>query len=285
MHIFTTHTKLQNYLQCLDTQTIGFVPTMGALHDGHASLIRRAKKENDITLVSIFVNPRQFNDAADYEKYPRTTDNDLFLLESIDCDVVYLPQEDDIYANFNSCKIDFKGLDKIYEGQFRAGHFQGVVDVVYRLFDIVKPTNAYFGEKDFQQLAIIKLMVEQKNLPINIVSCEIVREASGLAMSSRNKRLSADKLKFAAEIYRILQENCKFIERNLNKLSEQIINEINNVPFLETEYVIFCKSDTLEQIYEYDENIKTRICVAVWCGNVRLIDNFCVSMAGEINNL
>ena len=148
---------------------IGLVPTMGALHEGHASLIRRSVAENDCTVVSVFVNPRQFNDPNDYKNYPITTDADIALLESVKCDILYLPTADDIYNGYDGCKMDFHGLDRMYEGEFRPGHFQGVVDIVYRLFDLVKPDFAYFGEKDFQQVAIIKLMVKQKNLPLGFL--------------------------------------------------------------------------------------------------------------------
>ena len=212
MKIINTVAEYKDFLSATDKKQTGFVPTMGALHRGHLSLVRKALSENDLTVVSIFVNPKQFNDKKDFEKYPRTLEKDLELLKNEKCDIVFVPKTDDIYNNYDGIKIDFKGLDKIYEGKFRPGHFQGVVDIVYRLFEIVKPDNAYFGEKDFQQLAIIKLMVKQFNLPINIVSCEIVREKSGLAMSSRNERLTEEQREIASFIYKtmiFIKENAK----------------------------------------------------------------------------
>ncbi len=254
---------------------LGFVPTMGALHEGHASLIRRSVAENDCTMVSVFVNPRQFNDPNDYKNYPITTDADIALLESVKCDILYLPTADDIYNGYDGCKMDFHGLDRMYEGEFRPGHFQGVVDIVYRLFDLVKPDFAYFGEKDFQQVAIIKLMVKQKNLPLTIVPCPIVREESGLAKSSRNKLLTAEQLEVAPQIYRIITETCAEIPESQtpDALIETLKSKIDSVKFMKMEYAAFCNSENLELLSKFDKKIGTRLCIAVWCGNIRLIDN------------
>ncbi len=254
---------------------LGFVPTMGALHEGHASLIRRSVAENDCTVVSVFVNPRQFNDPNDYKNYPITTDADIALLESVKCDILYLPTADDIYNGYDGCKMDFHGLDRMYEGEFRPGHFQGVVDIVYRLFDLVKPDFAYFGEKDFQQVAIIKLMVKQKNLPLTIVPCPIVREESGLAKSSRNKLLTAEQLEVAPQIYRIITETCAEITESQtpDALIETLKSKIDSVKFMKMEYAAFCNSENLELLSKFDKKIGTRLCIAVWCGNIRLIDN------------
>lgn len=254
---------------------LGFVPTMGALHEGHASLIRRSVAENDCTVVSVFVNPRQFNDPNDYKNYPITTDADIALLESVKCDILYLPTSEDIYNGYDGCKMDFHGLDRMYEGEFRPGHFQGVVDIVYRLFDLVKPDFAYFGEKDFQQVAIIKLMVKQKNLPLTIVPCPIVREESGLAKSSRNKLLTAEQLEVAPQIYRIITETCAEITESQtpNALIETLKSKIDSVEFMKMEYAAFCNSENLELLSKFDKKIGTRLCIAVWCGKIRLIDN------------
>ena len=254
---------------------LGFVPTMGALHEGHASLIRRSVAENDCTVVSVFVNPRQFNDPNDYKNYPITTDADIALLESVNCDILYLPTADDIYNGYDGCKMDFHGLDRMYEGEFRPGHFQGVVDIVYRLFDLVKPDFSYFGEKDFQQVAIIKLMVKQKNLPLTIVPCPIVREENGLAKSSRNRLLTAEQLEVAPQIYRTITEVCSEISENQapKSLIETLKTKIDSIKFMRMEYATFCNSETLEQLGKFDKNIATRLCIAVWCGNIRLIDN------------
>lgn len=259
----------------LKGKRLGFVPTMGALHEGHASLIRRSVAENDCTVVSVFVNPRQFNDPNDYKNYPITTDADIALLESVKCDILYLPTADDIYNGYDGCKMDFHGLDRMYEGEFRPGHFQGVVDIVYRLFDLVKPDFAYFGEKDFQQVAIIKLMVKQKNLPITIVPCPIVREESGLAKSSRNKLLTAEQLEVAPQIYRIITETCAEIPESQtpDALIETLKSKIDSVKFMKMEYAAFCNSENLELLSKFDKKIGTRLCIAVWCGNIRLIDN------------
>lgn len=254
---------------------LGFVPTMGALHEGHASLIRRSVAENDCTVVSVFVNPRQFNDPNDYKNYPITTDADIALLKSVKCDILYLPTADDIYNGYDGCKMDFHGLDRMYEGEFRPGHFQGVVDIVYRLFDLVKPDFAYFGEKDFQQVAIIKLMVKQKNLPLTIVPCPIVREESGLAKSSRNKLLTAEQLEVAPQIYRIITETCAEIPESQtpDALIETLKSKIDSVKFMKMEYAAFCNSENLELLSKFDKKIGTRLCITVWCGNIRLIDN------------
>jgi len=253
----------------------GFVPTMGALHKGHISLVEMSLAENDITVVSIFVNPRQFNDKTDFEKYPRNLERDLKLLENVGCHVVFVPENDDIYYNYNGFDMDFEGLDKIYEGEFRPGHFKGVVDIVYRLFDIVKPNNAYFGEKDFQQMAIIKLMVKQAKLPINIIACEIVRENSGLAMSSRNERLSAEQREIASNIYKTMlkvKENAKPNDYTLKWISF-FEKEINKFPFLKYEYAAFCEPNTLKAVEKFEKNKDVRFLVAVWCDKIRLIDN------------
>ena len=259
----------------LKGKRLGFVPTMGALHEGHASLIRRSVKENDCTMVSVFVNPRQFNDPNDYKNYPITTDADIALLESVKCDILYLPTADDIYNGYDGCKMDFHGLDRMYEGEFRPGHFQGVVDIVYRLFDLVKPDFAYFGEKDFQQVAIIKLMVKQKNLPLTIVPCPIVREENGLAKSSRNRLLTAEQLEVAPQIYKIISETCAEIPESQtpDTIIETLKNKIDSVKFMKMEYAAFCNSETLELLNQFDKKIGTRLCIAVWCGNIRLIDN------------
>ena len=259
----------------LSNKRLGFVPTMGALHEGHASLIRRSVAENDLTVVSVFVNPRQFNDPNDFKNYPITTDADIALLESVKCDVLYLPTADDIYNGYEGCKMDFHGLDRMYEGEFRPGHFQGVVDVVYRLFNLVKPNYAYFGEKDFQQVAIIKLMVKQKNMPLTIVPCPIVREESGLAKSSRNKLLSVEQIAVAPQIYKTITAACSEVyeKDNPENVIETLRTKIDAIDFMKMEYATFCNSETLEQLSKFDKKITTRLCIAVWCGKIRLIDN------------
>jgi pantoate--beta-alanine ligase len=275
MKIINSVAEYKDFLGASNKKQTGFVPTMGALHQGHLSLVRKSLSENDLTVVSIFVNPKQFNDKNDFEKYPRTLEKDLELLKNEKCDIVFVPQTDDIYNNYTGIKIDFKELDKIYEGKFRPGHFQGVVDIVYRLFEIVKPDKAYFGEKDFQQLAIIKLMVKQTNLPIIIVPCEIVREKSGLAMSSRNERLTAEQREIASFIYKtmlIIKENAKSGD-NPQTWINFFQTEINKHTPLKYEYATFCEPNTLNSVSVFEKNKGVQLCVAVWCDEVRLIDN------------
>lgn len=277
MKIIKTVKEFEDYRssKIVSTKSIGFVPTMGALHKGHLSLIEKSVINNDITIVSIFVNPRQFNDQNDYNNYPINIDEDIKLLESVKCDVLFSPLNDDIYKSYSGFKMDFKGLDNLYEGEFRPGHFQGVVDIVYLLFSIVKPNNSYFGEKDFQQLAIIKLMVKQSGLKINIVPCPIVRELSGLAMSSRNKRLNVEEQGQASNIYKVLRiykDKIK-VSDNPQDIIIKITEEINKEEIFEVEYVVFCDAETLESIEKFKANTNIMLCLAVWCKKVRLIDN------------
>ncbi|MDD2635535.1 MAG: pantoate--beta-alanine ligase [Bacteroidales bacterium] len=262
-------------LQMSGNKTIGFVPTMGALHKGHMSLVEQSVKNNEITVASIFINPRQFNDKSDFDNYPVNHENDLELLDKAGCDIVFLPSIDDIYKNFVGFNMDFNGLDKIYEGEFRPGHFQGVVDIVYRLFEIVQPNKAYFGLKDFQQLAIIKLMTKLANFNIEIVSCPIVREKSGLAMSSRNLRLSKEQFKNAANIYRLLIviSNKLKVGEDTDKYCQFFIDEIEKIPDMKAEYCVFCNPESLDLVKKINKNSQIIMCVAVWCGKIRLIDN------------
>ncbi len=253
----------------------GFVPTMGALHAGHISLVDKSVKENDVTIVSIFVNPTQFNDKTDFENYPVSIDADLRMLQNANCDFVFMPHYEDVYQNYSGYKMDFEGLDNIYEGEFRPGHFQGVVDIVFRLFDIIAPTNSYFGEKDFQQLAIIKLMVKKAKLNLKLIPCEILREESGLAMSSRNERLSSTQRRIASEIYKTLDsvKNSVSIFSNPSQLILDITAKIDENEGLKTEYVVFCEPESLKSVNIFEKNTSVRLCIAVWCGKIRLIDN------------
>jgi len=256
-------------------QTIGFVPTMGALHKGHISLVEKSVKESDYTIVSVFVNPKQFNEQSDFDNYPVNYSSDLKLLEYSGCDMVFMPKSDDIYSDYDGFEIDFGGLDKVYEGEFRPGHFQGVVDVVYRLFDLVKPQKSYFGQKDFQQLAIIKRLVSEANLKIEIVSCPIVREDSGLAMSSRNERLSNENRLVASEIYREMQVVATEMKigDSTSLFAERFNSRMEKIDVMKPEYCIFCHPDSLQKIKKVEKNTVLVMCVAVWCTNVRLIDN------------
>jgi len=257
------------------TGVIGFVPTMGALHAGHISLVEKAVSETQIVIVSIFVNPTQFNDKSDLEKYPRNLDADLKLLEKTGCQIVFVPKVEEIYPETDTRKFDFGPLETVMEGKHRPGHFNGVAQVVSKLFDIVQPGKAYFGLKDFQQLAIIKEMVVQLNLPVEIVPCPIVREENGLAMSSRNELLTADERKNAAVISETLfKANELKTQKSVSELENWIADTINKNPYLNVEYVEIVDDHRLQPVNSWDEKGGKGCCVAVFCGKVRLIDNF-----------
>ena len=262
-----------------DGKSIGLVPTMGALHKGHLSLVKNSISNNDITVVSIFVNPTQFNNPNDLASYPRTVEKDLELLQTIGCDVVFAPEADDIYSKSETdsrFEFDFEGLDKVMEGKFRPGHFNGVVQIVSKLFDLVRPNRAYFGEKDFQQLAIIRLMTRRYNLPIEIVPCPIVREDSGLALSSRNSLLKDNEKQVASHIYAVLNESRQFVpQTEVEELKQCVIAAIEQKPELKVEYFDIVDGHTLKSIGKWDECDYVVGCITVFCGNVRLIDNIC----------
>lgn len=257
------------------TKTIGFVPTMGALHKGHLSLIKKAKKENDFVVVSIFVNPTQFDNEEDLKKYPKTLTNDLHLLETANCDLVFIPTVSEIYKkNIQSTHFDFDGLEHQMEGKFRKGHFDGVGTIVKKLFEIVTPNRAYFGEKDFQQLQIIKKMVAKLSLPVTIVPCAIYREKDGLALSSRNTRLTKEQRKAAPFIYKTLKiAQNEFGIKNAMEIKEWVINEFKKHPILKLEYFEIAEEETLQPIVQTNKNKNYRGFIAVFAGKIRLIDN------------
>lgn len=255
-------------------KTVGFVPTMGALHEGHLTLVRRCAAENDVCVVSIFVNPTQFNNKHDLETYPRNLEADIKLLQTAGCDVLFAPSESEIYPEPDTRRFDFGTLDKVMEGAYRPGHFNGVAQVVSRLFNIIKPTRAYFGEKDFQQLAIIREMVKQYNVPVEIVGCPIAREESGLALSSRNQRLSAEGKAAALSISKALFGSVYLKnEKSVSELKSWVIDKINSDPMLEVEYFDIVDALSLKSIENWDETDNAVGCVTVYCGDVRLIDN------------
>jgi len=260
-------------------EAIGLVPTMGALHEGHLSLVNRSVKDNTHTVVSLFVNPTQFNNADDFASYPRTLDADVEMLSSVGCDIVFAPNADDIYSEAERSvrfDFDFKGLDKVMEGKYRDGHFNGVVQIVSKLFQIVKPTRAYFGEKDFQQLAIIRLMNETMKLGVEIVPCPIVREASGLALSSRNALLTPEQRQTASHIYAVLAESVQFVPNTpVEELKACAIRAIEQKTDLKVEYFDIVDGNTLKSINEWDKHEYVVGCITVYCGKVRLIDNIC----------
>ena len=277
MNIFKTKKEIKSYLTAQNQQnkTIGFIPTMGALHKGHLSLIQEAKKKNDLVVVSIFINPTQFNNTSDFAKYPKTIENDTQLLNRVFCDVLFLPSADEIYNNnIASKKFDFGGLEHQMEGKFRQGHFDGVATVVKAFFEIINPDIAYFGQKDFQQLQIIKKMVKKYHLNTKIKGCPIFREADGLAMSSRNVRLSKEHRTAAPFIYKTLKEvRDKFNVKNATKATEWVENEFKKNTFLELEYFTIADEKTLESAESNESDKKYRAFIAVFAGEIRLIDN------------
>lgn len=277
MNIFKTKKEIKSYLTAQNQQnkTIGFIPTMGALHKGHLSLIQEAKKKNDLVVVSIFINPTQFNNTSDFAKYPKTIENDTQLLNRVFCDVLFLPSADEIYNNnIASEKFDFGGLEDQMEGKFRQGHFDGVATVVKAFFEIINPDIAYFGQKDFQQLQIIKKMVKKYHLNTKIKGCPIFREVDGLAMSSRNARLSKEHRAAAPFIYKTLREvRDRFNVKNATKATEWVENEFKKNTFLELEYFTIADEKTLESVKSNESDKKYRAFIAVFAGEIRLIDN------------
>lgn len=277
MRIFNNNADLNNYLSsvCSDNSTIGFVPTMGALHAGHLSLLKKSIENNSQTVISIFVNPTQFNNPEDLEKYPRTLDNDVEKIKTVSENIiVYAPTVDDIYqGNTKSNHYNFDGLENQMEGKFRPGHFDGVGTVVKRLFEIVKPTNAYFGKKDFQQLQIVKKLVEKEKLPVNIIGCEIFREANGLAMSSRNERLSADERTEASIIFKIILEAKNlFGTKSVTQVTDYVVNQFKKHPKFTLEYFEIADEKTLISSKRKSKSKKYRAFIAVFVNNIRLID-------------
>lgn len=282
MRVFKTKSALKAYLkeQVNNTREIGFVPTMGALHQGHISLIEESVKNNALTIASIFVNPTQFDKQEDLEKYPRTIDQDLTLLEQNGCNAVFVPSVSEIYANdVSSESFDFDGLENEMEGRFRSGHFNGVGTIVKSFFEIINPTRAYFGEKDFQQLQIIKKMVEKNNLMVEVIGCPIYREANGLAMSSRNERLTLEQRKEAAIIYKVLQEvQKKFPIESPEKISSWVAMQFENSTLFELEYFFIADEKTLKNISDFSPKKSYRAFIAVYAESVRLIDNLSLNI-------
>lgn len=253
---------------------IGFVPTMGALHEGHISLIEFSKKQSDVTICSIFVNPTQFNDKNDLLRYPRMPEKDCEMLEKNGCDIVFMPSVEEIYPKTDTRVFDFGNLDKVLDGAHRPGHFNGVAQVVSRLFEIVKPNKAFFGLKDYQQVLVIKKLTQQLNLPIEIVACPILREADGLAMSSRNMLLSVEERKAASLIPKLMQEAKNLSSKmSLPDLKNKLLAELKKEPLLKADYVEFCNAETLQPVSEINSTQKIICLAAIFAGKIRLIDN------------
>lgn len=276
MKIVHTIQELQSELKPLKEagKQVGLVPTMGALHAGHASLVRRCVAENPISVVSVFVNPTQFNDKNDLIKYPRTLEADCRLLESIGATYVFAPSVEEMYPTPDTRQFSFAPLDTVMEGKYRPGHFNGVAQIVSKLFDAVNPDKAYFGEKDFQQLAIIREMVKQLHYNLQIIGCPIVREEDGLALSSRNTRLSNDERATALTISRTLFESRTYAaDHTVDETIRFVTDQIDNTKGLRMEYFEIVDGDTLQPILHWDDTNYAVGCITVFCGEVRLIDN------------
>ncbi|MCK0203546.1 pantoate--beta-alanine ligase [Ornithobacterium rhinotracheale] len=273
--IYTTQ-EMKNWVESQRKQnkSIGFVPTMGALHAGHLSLIKQGKADNDVCVASVFVNPTQFNNPEDLEKYPRHPEKDAELLESVNCDAVFFPTVEDIYPEGEKSEsFDFNGLENQMEGKFRPGHFDGVGTIVNKFFEIIQPNRAYFGEKDFQQLRIIQTMVEKKGHHIEIVPMPIFREDDGLAMSSRNQRLSPEFRNASPKIYEILKKVNSLKNEFSPQEVKQRIEELFAQTDLELEYFVICDEETLHEISTWNDSKNIRAFVAAYAGDIRLIDN------------
>ena len=264
------------YIHKSQKRSVGLVPTMGALHKGHISLVEKCSKENDITVVSIFVNPTQFNDKNDLERYPRTLEADCKLLGNIKVDIVFAPSVEEIYPEPDTRTFSYPPTDTVMEGKYRPGHFNGVCQIVSKLFDLVEPDKAYFGEKDFQQVAVIRAMVKDKKYDIEIRQCPIIREDDGLALSSRNALLTNQERLIAVNISKVLKNSIEYSKNHgLNDTKEWVINQINSIEGLKIEYYEIVDGETLESIENWEDSNNIVGCITVFCGStpIRLIDN------------
>ena len=278
MEVFHTIVELQNKLFAArkEGKSIGLVPTMGSLHEGHASLVRKSVEDNDVTVVSVFVNPTQFNDKKDLNTYPRTLDADCRLLDSCGATYVFAPAVEEMYPTEDKRHFEYPPVSTVMEGAHRPGHFNGVCQVVSRLFYIVRPGRAYFGEKDWQQIAVIKAMVKALGLGVNIVECPIVRDSDGLARSSRNTLLSAGERKIAPAIFAALSESRGYARNHsVEETHQRVLGQINAVEGLEVEYFSIVDGDTLQDIANWDDSRYVVGCITVYCGDkpIRLIDH------------
>ena len=263
-----------------ENKTVGLVPTMGALHAGHKSLVDRARKENDIVVVSVFVNPTQFNNKQDLATYPRTEERDCALLEAAGCDVVFMPAVEEVYPEPDNRQFDLGAVAEVMEGAHRPGHFNRVAQIVSKLFGFVEPDRAYFGEKDFQQIAVIRKMVQLEGFKLQIVACPIKREDDGLALSSRNVRLTAEQRQLAPNIYRVLKESCNFAKSHTVAETEKfVVDSLNALPQMEVEYYSIVDALTMQPVSDWADADSITGCITVYCGEVRLIDNIAYKKA------
>lgn len=274
METITNSEELRRALGSRDRSGIGFVPTMGALHAGHRSLVERARRECATVVVSVFVNPTQFNDKTDLKNYPRTPEADLRLLEEVGADYVFMPSVEEVYPEPDTRTFDFGMIDKVMEGATRPGHFNGVAQVVSRLFDLVKPAKSYFGEKDFQQIAVIREMVRQLRIPVEIIPCPIVRGEDGLALSSRNTLLDTDHRTAAPYIYKVLKAAVeKSHQTTPDQLAAWVTAQVESNPLLKVIYFQVVDAATMQQVRTWEESPVIQGCIAVQAGDIRLIDN------------
>lgn len=274
METITNSEELRRALGSRDRSGIGFVPTMGALHAGHRSLVERARRECATVVVSVFVNPTQFNDKTDLKNYPRTPEADLRLLKEVGADYVFMPSVEEVYPEPDTRTFDFGMIDKVMEGATRPGHFNGVAQVVSRLFDLVKPAKAYFGEKDFQQIAVIREMVRQLRIPVEIIPCPIVRGEDGLALSSRNTLLDTDHRTAAPYIYKVLKAAVeKSHQTTPDQLAAWVTAQVESNPLLKVIYFQVVDAATMQQVRTWEESPAIQGCIAVQAGDIRLIDN------------
>ncbi len=274
MIVVETINKLKQELAEYKSKNVGFVPTMGALHNGHISLVKRSVEENDVTVVSVFVNPTQFNDKADLERYPRTEEADKKLLEAAGCDIVFMPQVEEMYPEEDTRVFNFGSIETVMEGKYRPGHFNGVAQIVSKLFYAVEPTRSYFGEKDFQQVAIIRDMVRQLNLPVEIIACPIIREESGLARSSRNELLSAEERKKAALISEVLSKSVNFAkEMSVEEVKNWVCEQFTHDEIFKMDYYDIVDGNSLQSVSSWEDSDYIVGCIAIYCGKIRLIDN------------
>lgn len=278
MQVFHKIVELQNKLfeDRKNGKSVGLVPTMGALHEGHASLVKKSVKDNDVTVVSVFVNPTQFNDPKDLSSYPRDIEADCKLLEEVGADYVFTPSVEEMYPTPDTRHFEFPQISTVMEGAHRPGHFNGVCQVVSRLFYITRPDKAYFGEKDWQQIAVVKAMVRSLNLNVKIVECPIIRDTDGLARSSRNALLSADEREIAPNIFKALKESIEYSKKhNISETHDYVVEKINSVNGLEVEYFEIVDGNTLQRVSDWNDSEYIVGCITVYCGKrpVRLIDH------------
>ncbi|MBQ9652091.1 MAG: pantoate--beta-alanine ligase [Prevotella sp.] len=278
MKVVHTIVELQNDLFTLRkaNKSVGLVPTMGALHEGHASLVKQSVKDNDVTVVSVFLNPTQFNDKNDLANYPRTLDADCELLEGVGADYVFAPAVNEMYPTEDNRHFEYPPVSTVMEGAHRPGHFNGVCQVVSRLFYIVRPDKAYFGEKDWQQIAVIKAMVKALDIKVTIVECPIIREKDGLAMSSRNTLLAEDERAIAPNIYKALKSSVTYAKKHtVQQTHDKVVADINAIEGLEVEYFSIVDGDTLQDVSSWDDTPYVVGCITVYCGKtpIRLIDH------------